>query len=594
MNKIKMKIKRIIKDNLNKMFGNKELFNNLKMTWRLTKGARKYLIPKLICIIILAVVGAIVPIISAKGLIYINRSLWDKLINLTLLMFIIEFSRNSIRYISNKIGQKYFRESLISIQVELAKETMKLKTSELDNNSSGLFIQRLNSDTNKLASIFQEILYTIVDIATNLGVFGAIFIVSKEMFLYFLITIIVLFKLNQSRTKRFFQRDKELREISEKNTTLIGEMVRGIRDVKLLNSEENFINKVKESIKNSNEKRYEMFEIARRWNYLIENTEDIFEVIFTLLGILLITNNRLSIENMIIIGMYKGRLNGLLGYFTRMLEHIKEFNLSANRVFELFEGEKFKKEEYGEKELENVQGNIEFKNVEFGYTENKKVLKDISFKINAHEKVAFVGKSGQGKSTIFSLISKMYTPNGGEILIDNVNINELAKNTLRNNIAIVNQMPYIFNMTIKENLQIIKPDVTDEEIIEVCKSASLHETIVNMENGYDTVVGEGGVTLSGGQRQRLAIARALLTNSKIILFDEATSALDNETQTEITKAIDNLKGKYTILIVAHRLSTIVDCDRIFIVDNGKIKASGTHKELMKNSKTYKKLYESEV
>ena len=276
-----------------------------------------------------------------------------------------------------------------------------------------------------------------------------------------------------------------------------------------------------------------------------------------------------------------------------LMSCIRKFNLSAERVFSIIEGNEFKKEKFGNKHLDKVEGNFEFKNVSFGYNE-KQILNNLNFKINANETVAFVGKSGAGKSTIFSLLDKMYEVNKGEILIDGININELDKDSIRGNITIINQNPYIFNLSIKENLNLVKEDLTEEEMIEACKTACLDEFINTLPNKYDTIVGEGGITLSGGQKQRLAIARALVQKTEIILFDEATSSLDNETQYEIQKAIQNMQGEYTILIIAHRLSTIINSDRILFLNEGKVEAEGTHEELLKTNENYKHLYESEL
>ena len=195
--------------------------------------------------------------------------------------------------------------------------------------------------------------------------------------------------------------------------------------------------------------------------------------------------------------------------------------------------------------------------------------------------VAIVGKSGEGKSTILKLINKSYSTNDGEILIDNYNINTLSEETIKNNISIVSQSPYIFNLSIKENIKLANPQATDKEIEEVCKEAQLHDVIIEMQDGYDTIVGENGVILSGGQKQRLAIARALIKKSKIILFDEATSSLDNNNQEKIKNIIKSLSKDHTVIIVAHRLSTIIDSDCIFVLDNHGIIDSGTHNELIK-------------
>lgn len=267
--------------------------------------------------------------------------------------------------------------------------------------------------------------------------------------------------------------------------------------------------------------------------------------------------------------------------------------MASERVFSIIDGDDYKKEKFGSIHLKKVNGDFEFKNVSFAYDKNK-VLRNLNFKINANETVAFVGKTGAGKTTIFSLLCKMYDNYEGEITIDNIDIKKLDKDSIRGNITIISQNPYIFHMSIKENLKLVKSNLTKKEMIEACKAASLHDFIMTLPKKYDTIIGEGGVNLSGGQKQRLAIARALVQKTEIILFDEATSALDNETQMHIQKAIENMKNEYTILIIAHRLSTIINADRILFLDNGKITASGTHKELLKNCPAYKNLYESEI
>ena len=188
----------------------------------------------------------------------------------------------------------------------------------------------------------------------------------------------------------------------------------------------------------------------------------------------------------------------------------------------------------------------------------------------------------------------MYDVDNGKIKIDGIDINELDKDSIRGNITVISQDPYIFNMTIRENFKIVKSNLTEEEMIEACHIACLDEYIESLPNKYDTLIGEGGVNLSGGQKQRLAIARALIQKTKIILFDEATSALDNETQSKIQKAIENMNGDYTILIIAHRLSTIKNSSRILYLEDGKILAEGSHDYLLKNCSEYKKLYESEI
>lgn len=214
-------------------------------------------------------------------------------------------------------------------------------------------------------------------------------------------------------------------------------------------------------------------------------------------------------------------------------------------------------------------------------------------KIEPNKKVAIVGASGQGKSTLFNLITRIFEPQSGEILLDGVNLSDLTEESLRENVSIIRQEPFIFNRSILDNFKIVNPDITLDEVREYTKLAYLDDYIMSLPMKYDTYLGEGGVNLSGGQKQRLAIARTLSKNSKVILFDEATSALDNNSQEYIKKAIDNLVDNHTVIIVAHRLSTIMDADIIHVVDKGKVVASGTHSELLKSNKIYKNLYTNE-
>lgn len=242
--------------------------------------------------------------------------------------------------------------------------------------------------------------------------------------------------------------------------------------------------------------------------------------------------------------------------------------------------------------MKHFNSGIEFKNVSFEYRKNKKVLHELSFQINKGEKIALVGHSGGGKSTIINLIPRFYDVTSGEILIDGINIKNYDINSLRNNISIVLQDNFIFTGTIRENLKIIKPGATDEDLFSVLQSSYLYDFVMSTEKGLDTQVGERGLLLSGGQKQRLGIARAFLKNSPIIIFDEATSALDNESEFYIKKAIENLMKDKTVIIIAHRFSTINNVDKIIVIDEGKIVEQGAQTQLLQNTNgKFKKLYD---
>lgn len=571
----------------------KDTWEVLKKTWPYAKKAKGYFIAYALIMSLFIAINVVTPLLSAKLVLNITDGLLNKVILVAVIILVLDVLRAFFDFLGSIIINKSYFKILNYVQTDLASETLKLDIKEIDKHSSGVFIDRLTKDASELSEIFQLSMWQLSRIATNVGVLGAIFIISKPMFLYCIFVLFIVYWVEKVRISAWYARSKESRRLNEENSGLISELVRGIRDIKVLNSSEDFMLKVMNRIKEANLYRTNLFVNQRKYSLLSEILKKNSSFMFIILGIILIKTNHLTIDNMVVIYMYQTRIFSLLDAITNFNESLKKFTLASTRVFEIIDG-KFKKEKFGKRHLNHVEGNFEFKNVTFGYERNRPILKNLSFKVNANETVAFVGKSGGGKTTIFSLIDKLYTIKNGEITIDGVNINDLDKDSIRDNISIITQSPYIFNFTIKENLKITKQDATDEEIIEACKVAQLHDYIMSLPKKYDTLIGEGGLTLSGGQRQRLAIARALLKQTEIILFDEATSALDNETQKSIQTAINNMKGTYTILIIAHRLSTVVDADRLILINDGKVEAEGTHEELLKKSKTYRELYENEL
>ncbi|MDY2696009.1 MAG: ABC transporter ATP-binding protein, partial [Eubacteriales bacterium] len=289
---------------------------------------------------------------------------------------------------------------------------------------------------------------------------------------------------------------------------------------------------------------------------------------------------------------YKGRINNFANIIVRAKSYMSECLFAAQHLNEIFDESKYPIEHFGDKTLTDVKGIIEFKNVSFGYNEGSNVLNNINLTFSPNKVSAIVGLSGAGKSTIVSLINRLYDikDGEGEILLDGTNIKELTRNSLRTNICCITQNPYIYNMTVRENLLLAKTDATEEEIISALKDSNIYDFIEKLEKGLDSTLGENGVKLSGGQKQRIAIARAILKNSKVIIFDEATSALDNINQAEIKKTIAYLAKEHTVVVVAHRLSTIVDADNIIFIKDGNVFVQGKHKDLIKTCQDYKNLY----
>lgn len=570
-----------------------ELIKNLKFAWRYVKEQKSKIILLAIIGLLLAVIGVVLPILSARLIVYLTSNELLQLLSIAFVVFAVEILKNIMKYFSDYLLNIVYRETFNNIQISLGKEILKLKNKTLDSNSSGFFIQRLMGDTSKLSSIFNIINSNLTEIISSIGILIAVLIVNFWIFLYMLIVVILLFVLTNMQWKSFYRFDKMFRGEEDNVSGFTGEVVRGARDIKMLHAENSFINVMNSKIKKLNQTRYKMLSVNRNYNLINDSVIDLSNLLLIIIFIYFITNNIITIPMAIVIYNYSLKNVAVVYVINDLLNCIQNFNLSAERIIDILDNNKFEKEEFGNVHLDKVNGNFEFKDVNFSYGDNK-VLDNLSFKVNANSTVAFVGKSGAGKSTIFSLIDKMYEVDSGEILIDGVNINELDKDSIRDNITVINQNPYIFNLSIKDNLKLVKENLTDEEMINACKMACLDEFINTLPDKYDTVVGEGGITLSGGQKQRLAIARALIQKTEIILFDEATSALDNETQKEIQEAIHNMQGEYTILIIAHRLSTIIDSDRILFLNDGHIEAEGTHEELLNKSLAYKHLYETEL
>ena len=572
----------------------KETLFNLKKVYKYGKKYKKALIYQIICCIFFITFNIILPIIPSKQLVYITDSMFYQLFIASIAVLIINIVNNLFRVLLRRNTQIFFRGTTRDLQVALGKEILKIEVSEVDKNSTGTFVQRLGSDTDELSRIFTMGMGHLTGILTDIGIFVAVFIINKTIFCFYFIASLILTLFHLIKVKKVGEKDVLFRKQRDKTSGLSTELIRGVRDIKMLNAKYSFMNNLEDNINDLSQKQFDMRNVEMDYNCLIGILQSLFEFLIVIILIYLIDNKELLVANAIVLFSYRSRLlTNLMEKTGDLLTELKSFNISSKRVFAILENKEFKKEKFGKKHLDKVKGNFEFKNVTFGYNENK-VLNDISFKVKANETVGFVGKSGTGKTTIFSLLCKLYSIDTGQIKIDGISINELDEESIRNNITIISQNPYIFNMSIKDNLKLVKDNITDDEIKQACKLACLDEFIETLPDKYDTVVGEGGVTLSGGQRQRLAIARAFIQETEIILFDEATSALDNETQAKIQQAINNLKENYTILIIAHRLSTIINCDRILVLDNGKVIDEGNHKELLKRNKVYKKLYESEM
>ena len=569
-----------------------ELKTNLKMSWYFVREEKLYFVLIVFLSILLAGLSFIIPMLSAQLLLKLTDGLLKDLMLVAIIIFFIEILRNVILYFFRKIFELYSIKATTNAQIKMFEETLKIKTAVIEDNTTGMFIDRINNDTEDIINTFSNLCSVFINMISNAGVFLAVFVINKYMFIYFVLSFIVIAVIENKRNNIYYERTKKLRLIDEKKTGLISEIVRGLQDIKLLNAQSGILKRTRRQLKDINDERIGIVKVTSNFQFISGSVSDLFDVIFYALGCLLVYLNSLTIANFVIIYTYKSRIENLLSFYNSFSMHVRNFNLSATRVFEVI-GNTFDKESDKGKNINRINGKIEFKNVSFAYDKDN-VLNNISFTINKGERIGFVGSSGSGKSTIFKLLTKLYSLNEGKILIDGEDINNISNKSLRKNISLIPQNPYIFNFSVLDNLKIGNLDASCDEVIDACKKADIYDVIMNLDDKFNTFVGEGGVMLSGGEKQRLAIARTLLTKSNIILFDEATSALDNVTQDKVQKAIYGLDKDKTILIIAHRLSTVNKCDRIVVVDDGNIVDIGTHKELYKRCSKYRELYDCEI
>lgn len=473
------------------------------------------------------------------------------------------------------------------------KKAINLPAYAYEKTSSGEVINRIVSDADSLSFTFGRLVALISSLTASLIVLIYIFINSWVLGIEIIIFVGLLYLVINKYDPMLINVHKERKKSQDKFTSLVNESIRGIREIKTLGIKNNLMSNMKEIIKSIFDKSKEEVSIRRKYNALT------FLLKIFLEGIVFITCAFLICKGNITIGFFV-TMTYYIYRFTNLIDNINSFSqiyqkliVSLQRVNEILENRLYEDEIFGNEKINKVKGLIEFKNVSFSYPDEDNIINDFNIKLEPNKKIAIVGKSGQGKSTLFNLITRVFDVKEGLITLDDINIKDLTEEELRKHISIIRQEPFIFNRTILENFKIIDKNIELEDIRKYTKMAYLDDYIMSLPNKYDTVLGEGGVNLSGGQKQRLSIARTLAKNSEVILFDEATSALDNSSQDYIKKTIDNLIKDHTVVIVAHRLSTIMDADIIYLVDKGKVVDSGTHNELLKTNKTYKNLYETE-
>ena len=459
--------------------------------------------------------------------------------------------------------------------------------------SSGEIINRVTSDSEALAFTFRRLVIAVGDFIAAFILLFYIFYNSWIIGVEILVCIGFLFLIMHYFNPKMKDSHSARKKEQDKFTSLVTESVRGIREIKTLGIRNNLLTEMKDIISTLLKRSIDETNLYCKFSIFIRSLRIVMEVGVFITGAILLYYGKTSLTFFIAMTYYIYRYMYMMDNLSDLNQTYQKVSVAVSRINEILLNKKYEDEKYGDISLKKVKGIIEFKNVYFGYPGEKNILKNFNLKLEPNKKIAIVGRSGQGKSTMFNLLTRVFDVNKGSITLDGVDIRDLDEKTLRKNISIIRQEPFIFNRTILDNFKVVNKKIKQDEVREYTKKAYLDDYITSLPKKYNTLLGEGGVNLSGGQKQRLSIARTLTKDTKVILFDEATSALDNSSQEYIKKTINNLVEDHTVIIVAHRLSTIIDADVIYVVDGGKIVGEGTHDELLKTNKIYKNLYETE-
>ncbi|MFA6357744.1 MAG: ABC transporter ATP-binding protein [Candidatus Omnitrophota bacterium] len=492
-------------------------------------------------------------------------------------------------YIMSDIGQRVIRD----IKSKLYSKIQSLSLSYFTHKRGGELMSRI---TNDVKLVENAVSYGSTDIIYQ-GLQVVIFAVVI-FFIYFnmaLIAVIALFPMSFLIIKV----GKVLRKLSKRSqenvadtNSLLYETIMGARVVKAFNMEEYEVNKFNKV----NMVYYKLSMKSIKRTLLLNPSTEFLGVVIGVLVFLWggreVIAGRLSFG---VFGLFLGSLLSLIRPFKK-LSQVNALNqqgmAASERIHEVLETEVSVKEAVSARVLENFRKSVQFRNVCFSY-DNTEILKRINLDIEYGQMLAIVGPSGSGKSTLVDLIPRFYDPQDGAVFIDGVDLREFTLKSLRDQVGIVNQETMLFNDTIRANIAYGKPGASLKEIEEAAKSAHAYDFIIKCPQGFDTVIGDRGVKISGGERQRIAIARALLKNAPILILDEATSQLDSESERIVQAALDRLVYGRTVFMIAHRLSTVRNADKIVVVDKGMIIEQGTHLQLLENNGLYKRLYEAQ-
>lgn len=509
------------------------------------------------------------------------------IINLSMILIASYILRALFQFLSSYLSHYAAWHLVARMRTIVYDKLQQLSLRYYHDKQTGQLMSRVTNDT---ATFEMLIAHAIPDLFINalilLGVTIILFVINPTLAFLSLFPIPFLIYSGTVFTKRILPNFRYAQKALADLNAELQDNISGIREIQAFNQQQKEMQKIKDKAYNHAKALLDALKLSAIFHPTVNFFSSIGTIIVVSLGGIMALKGRLPVEDIVGFILYLSMFYQPITALGQVLENLQQALAGAERVFEILDTEPDVKEKPNPIVLKNVKGKISFKNVNFAYNSNIPVLKNISFEIKPGEMVAFVGPTGVGKTTIMSLINRFYDIDSGTIKIDDVDIKDVSLRSLRDNISMVLQDVFLFNGTVAENIAYGSENATIEDIIKAAKIACAHDFITKLPDGYNTYIGERGVKLSGGQKQRLAIARAVLKNSPILILDEATSSVDTETEKEIQNAINNLAGSRTILIIAHRLSTVKKADKIIVLKDGEIVEEGTHQDLLKRRGLY--------
>ncbi len=513
------------------------------------------------------------------------------------ILIIVAFSTKGISlYLARSITLEIGNRVKQQIQNELAGNILLSDSEIIESKHSGKYMSHFLYDVGLINSMASTALLNIMkDTLTLTALLFVMFYQNWKLAFFSLIMMPLSAFVARSLGKRIAKATTKGSLATGKLTTFLSEILRGYKIIKIYQRENSEKKRASEAINDMTEKEIKIGKIMIRATPVMEILLGFMIAGFIYFAGYLIANGEIGINN-----FFSFLAAMMLAY--QPVRSLATLNMSiyqgaaaAERVFDVMDRKNLIQDDENAPELEIKNSNINFKNVKFKYQKSDdSAVKNITFVAQGGKVTALVGHSGAGKSTIMNLIPRFYQPQGGEIYIDDQNTKSVSLKSLRSKIAIVSQDTVLFDDTVENNIRFAKPDAGDDDIKNACKLAAAEDFILDLPQQYKTLIGENGSRLSGGEKQRLSIARAILKNSPIVLLDEATSSLDTESEEKVQNAMFNLTKNRTTIVIAHRLSTIKKANHIIVMKNGNIVESGTHDELLKNSRVYENLYKKQV